>query len=125
MISESELEKLNEELRKEDIEPRARPWEAIKRISARNNRPIIFPSAETGFIFKWFEANTKPGSHTVGLLHQGAYYYDSAFWSVSIPIIYGSVQLNALDALHEMPQKIKSSLFENRKAIWEYVIFFC
>ena len=123
MISEYELEKLNEELRKEDIEPRRRPLEAIKRISVRTNRSFIFPSAETDFIFKWFEANTKPGSHTVGLLHQGVYYYDSAFWSVSIPIIYGSVQLNALDALHEMPQKIKSSLFENRKAIWEYVIF--
>ena len=123
MISEPELEKLNEELRKEDIEPRARPWEAIKRISARTNRSIIFPSAETDFIFKWFEANTKPGSHTVGFLHQGVYYYDSTFWSVSIPIIYGSVQLNALDALHKMPQKIKNSLFENRKSIWEYVIF--
>jgi len=123
MISESELEKLNEELRKEDLEPRARSWEAIKRISAQTNRPIIFPSAETDFIFKWFEANTKPGSHAVGLLHQGTYYYDSTFWKVSIPIIYGSVQLNALDALNEMPQKIKSSLFENRKAIWEYIIF--
>jgi len=123
MISEYELEKLNEELRKEDIEPRARPWEAIKRISERTNRSISFPSPETNFIFKWFELNTKPGSHTVGLLHKGVYYYDSAFWSVSIPIIFGSTQLNALDALNEMPPKIKNSLVENRKAIWDYVIF--
>jgi len=35
----------------------------------------------------------------------------------------GSVQVNALDALHEMPQKIKTNLSENRKAIWDYVVF--
>lgn len=123
MISESELEKLNEELRKEDIEPRARPWEAIKRISARTSLHMDVSSAESDFIFKWFETNTKPGSHTIGSLHQGVYYYDSAFWKVSIPRSYGRVQLNALDALHEMPQKIKSSLSENRKALRQYVIF--
>ncbi len=123
MVSESELAKLNEELRKEDIEPRLRPWEAIKRLSERNNRSISFPSPEAQFILKWFELNTKPGSHTAGPLHKGAYYYDSAFWMVSVPIIYGTVQLNALDALKEMPPSIKSSLSENRKAIWDYVIF--
>ena len=96
MVSESELAILNEELRKEDIEPRSRPWKAIKRISERNNRSISFPSPEAQFIFKWFELNTKPGSHTAGSLHKGAYYYDSAFWMVSVPIIYGTVQLNAL-----------------------------
>lgn len=123
MISESELEILNEELRKEDIEPSARPSEAIKRLAERNNRSISFHSPEAQFIFKWFESNTKPGSHIIGPLHKGVYYYDSAFWSVCIPIIYGSVQLNALDALNEMPPKIKSSLLENPKAIWDYIIF--
>ncbi|MBU1056497.1 MAG: hypothetical protein KKC46_22105 [Proteobacteria bacterium] len=123
MINESELEKLNEEFRKEDIEPRRRPFEALRRISMQTNRSIIFPSAEADFVFKWFEANTKPGAHTVGFQHQGTYYYDSTFWSVNIPIIFGSVQLNALDALHEMPQKIKDNLYGNRKAIWDYIIF--
>ncbi len=123
MISESELEKLNEEFRKEDIEPRARPWEAIKRISQRSNRSIIFPSAETDFIFKWFESNTKPGSQAIGHLHQGVYYYDSTFWGVSIPIAFGTVSINALDALYEMPEKIKNSLANDKKAIWNYVIF--
>ena len=85
MISEPELEILNEELRKEDIEPRARPMEAIKRISERNNRSITFSSPEAQFIFEWFESNTKPGSHTVGSLHKGVYYYDSAFWSAINP----------------------------------------
>ena len=123
MIRESELEKLNEELREEDIEPRARPWEAIKRISARTSLSMDVSSAEADFIFKWFETNTKPGSHTIGLLHQGVYYYDSSFWKVSIPISYGVVQLNALDALQKMPQKIKSSLSESKKTLWQYVIF--
>lgn len=123
MISESELEKLNEEFRAEDIEPRKRPLEAIQRISERTNRSINFPSEEADFIFRWFEKNTKPGSHAIGSLHQGAYYYDSTFWSVNIPMAYGFVQLNALDALDGMPQNIKTSLYENRKAIWDYVIF--
>jgi hypothetical protein len=123
MINETELEKLNEEFRKEDIEPRRRPFEALRRISMRTKRSIIFPSVEADFVFRWFEANTKPGSHTVGFQHQGTYYYDSTFWSVNIPIIFGSVQLNALDALHEMPQKIKANLSGNRKDIWDYIIF--
>jgi hypothetical protein len=89
----------------------------------RTKRSIIFPSVEADFVFRWFEANTKPGSHTVGFQHQGTYYYDSTFWSVNIPIIFGSVQLNALDALHEMPQKIKANLSGNRKDIWDYIIF--
>ncbi|MFC1780636.1 hypothetical protein ACFLZ8_00030 [Planctomycetota bacterium] len=123
MISESELEKLNEELHKDGIEPRKRPWEAISRISKRLGRTIVLPSKEADFIFKWFEKNSKPGAHNVGMLHRGAYYYDSTFWSVSIPIIFGTVQLDALYSLHEMPKTIKNCLMQDEKESWNYVFF--
>jgi len=123
VISESELEKLNEEFCKEEIEPRVRPMEAFKRIYQRTKRSIIIPSGEAEFIFKWFESNTKAGSQMIGHLHRGVYYYDSTFWGINIPIVFGAVSINAIDALYDMPEKIKNSLANDKKALRNYVIF--
>jgi len=122
-LDDSLLEEINNKLRADDVEHRRRPWEAISLISAKLNRSISIPSAEADFIFKWFEANGKPGNQVQGHFHQGAFYYDSEFWSVDIPLIYGQVQLNSLDALHKMPEQIKSSLMSDKKNLWEYVYF--
>ena len=122
-ITEALLEDINNELRKEDVEHRARPWKAIHKISDRLNISITIPSEEADFIFSCFEKNGKPYSLKQGHYHQGVFYYDSEFWSVSIPLIYGQVQLNSLDALHEMPPQIKSSLMKDNRKIWDYVIF--
>jgi len=123
-LDDSLLEEINNKLRANDVEHRRRPWEAISLISAKLNRSISIPSAEADFIFKWFEVNGKPGNQIQGHFHQGAFYYDSEFWSVDIPLIYGQVQLNSLDALHKMPEQIKSSLMSDKKNLWEYVIQF-
>jgi len=123
MISESELFELNEELRREDIAPGVRPWEAMRRISQRTKRSIDFPSAEANFIFEWFKLNTKPGSQEMGHLYQGAYYYDSTFWGVSLPITFGIVIINARDALYNMPDTIKKILANDKKAVNDYAFF--
>lgn len=62
--------------------------------------------------------------HQVESLYGAVYFYDSQFWVVSIPIIYGTVQLNALNCLHEMPEGIKHEMMadHNRQA-WDYVIY--
>ena len=122
-VTDSLLEEVNNLLRANDVEHRARPWEAISIISSKLNRSISIPSPEADFIFKWFEVNGKPGSQLQGHFHQGAFYYDSEFWSVDIPLIYGQVQLNSLDALHKMPEQIKSSLASDKRNLWEYVYF--
>lgn len=123
MISENELEKLNQEFRNENIEHRRRPWEAIKRISDRKNKTINLASKEVDFIYNWFNSRSKPGTHAMGYLHQGVYYYDSTFWRVSINIGYGIVAVKPLDALDDMPANIKADLNNDHNESKNYALF--
>jgi hypothetical protein len=43
------------------------------------------------------------------------------FWKLDIPIAYGTVQLNALDALSQMPQELKTQLQSDRSIRWRFV----
>lgn len=122
-IDNALLEEVNKELRDNNVAHRTRPWEAMGIISERLDIVISLPSKEADFIFNWFEENGKPGNQIQGHYHQGAYFYDAEFWSVSIPLIYGNVEINCLDALHEMPTSIKSSLTNDKGLFWDYVVF--
>lgn len=123
MISENDLEKLNEEFRNENIEHRRRPLEAIKRISDRENKSINMASEEVDFIYEWFKSRSKPGTHEIGYLHRGVYYFDSTFWCVGINIGYGMVALKPLDALVDMPTNIKNDLCNDRNKSKNYMLF--
>ena len=35
------------------------------------------------------------------------YFFDAKFWSISIPIVNGAVELNPFDCLNKMPDNIK------------------
>lgn len=122
-LTEELLDKINKKLSSQNVEHRTRPWEAIRLLSIDEKISVSIPSPEADFIFSWFEKNGKPDSQLQGHYHQGVYLFDSEFWSVSIPLIYGSVSVNAIDALHEMPENIKESLLEDKKKLWDYVIF--
>lgn len=123
MVSEEWLTNLNTEFRTAGIDQRRRPWEAISRYSEEFNTSVDLSSDVAKTIFKWFETNSKPGVHQVGSLYEAVYFYDSQFWVVSIPITYGTVQLNALDCLHEMPGSIKQEMMTDNRQAWEYVIY--
>ncbi|WP_283789740.1 hypothetical protein QNI23_004420 [Bermanella sp. WJH001] len=114
---------INEELSKSNIEHSFRPLRAIALASDKLGISISIPSAEADFIFRWYEFNGKPGSQLQGHFHQGLYYFDSEFWSVSIPLIYGQIEVNSLEALHNMPSNTKASLTKNNKTLWDYVIY--
>lgn len=86
MVTEEWLTNLNTEFRAAGIEQRRRPWEAIRRYSEDFNTSVNFSSDVAKTIFKWFEANSKPGAHHVGSLYEAVYFYDAQFWVVSIPI---------------------------------------
>ena len=123
MVSEDWLRKLNKEFRKAGVEQRRRPWDAIRRYSTEFNVSVDLSSDLAKRIFEWFEANSKPGAHQVGSLYEAVYFYDSEFWSVSIPIVYGTVELNALKSLYQMPEHIKTELISDNKQAWDYVVF--
>ena len=122
-INNALLEDVNNKLRKDDVEYRVRPLKAIPIICEKLNISISIPSKESDFIFDWFEKNGKSGNQKQGHYHQGVFLYDAEFWSVSIPLMYGEVEINCLDALHDMPSNIRASLTNDKRTYWEYVYF--
>lgn len=124
MVSEEWIANLNTEFRAAGIDQRCRPWEAIRRYAEEFNTSVDMSSDVAKTIFKWFEANSKPGVHQVGSFYEAVYFYDSQFWVVSIPITYGPVQLNVLDCLHEMPEGIKKEMMADHRQAWDYTIYY-
>lgn len=123
MVSKEWITNLNTEFRAAGIEQQRRPWKAISRYSKDFNTTVDLSSDTAEFIFEWFKAHSKPRAHQIGNLYEGAYFYDSQFWLVSIPIGFGTFQLNALDCLHEMPEDTKQEMMADRMQAWEYVIY--
>lgn len=120
VVSEEWIANLNTEFRAKGVEQRRRPWEAIRRYSEEFNASVDLSSDIAKTIFKWFEVHSKPGVHQIGSLYEAVYFFDSQFWVVSIPITYGTVQLNALDSLREMPESIKQEMMADHKQAWDY-----
>lgn len=120
--SEDWLKKINEKLRQQDVHPKARTFLAIKEFSKEFNYPFLdFTSAEARTIFNWFSENTKPGSHAIGSMYKGVYYFDSCFWSVNIPFGYGKqFCVNALDFL-QMPDNLKQQLESDSRESLEFM----
>lgn len=123
MVFEEWMKKLNNEFRDEGIEQRRRPWDAIRRYSTEFNVSVDISSNLAKEIFKWFEAHSKPGAHQVGSLYEAVYYFDSQFWSVSIPVVYGTVELNALESLYQMPEEMKNEIMSQNEQAWDYISF--
>ena len=123
MVSDEWLETINKEFRRQDINPKRRPWLAIQEYSKQFGCSIAFSSPLAQKIFKWFEDNSQPGVHSIGSLFTGVFYFDACFWPVSIPMGYGTYALNALDSLESMPEKLKEELMSDRHQAWDYVLF--
>lgn len=123
MISTEWLMKLNKEFRQAGIEHRRRPWEAVRRYSLENNIPVNLSSDLAKEIFEWFEANSKPRAHQMGAQYEAVYFFDSAFWVVSVPICFGKVRLNALEGLSEMPELLRNELMSDQRQAWGYVVY--
>jgi hypothetical protein len=53
----------------------------------------------------------------------GAFYFDTFFWPLHIPIVYGQVQINALDCVDTMPQSIKEQLRARPSELWRLALY--
>ena len=123
MISEEWISNLNKEFRAAGMDQRRRPWEAVHRYSEEFNTSVDLSSDVAKTIFKWFKTHSKPGVHQLDALYEAVYFYDAQFWIVSIPVLAGTVQLNALDCLREMPDGIKQEMMTDRRQAWDYSIY--
>lgn len=122
-ISEEWLNKLNREFRENGIEPQLRPLEALRRYGEEHNITTSIFSPVSKEIYSWFEAQSKPHAHEVGGLFETVYFFDSTFWPVEIPIIYGQVMLNYADCIKDIPTGVKADLCSLPKTAWDYLLY--
>ncbi|WP_041361942.1 hypothetical protein [Methylovorus sp. MP688] len=114
MLSFSEIEtwlkQANTRYRSESIPHRQRPFRAISDFSVEHKISLDFSSTTANQIFEWFKSNSPPYSHALGSMFTGAYFFDSAFWPIEVPIIYGQITVDAFKCLETMPQTIKNEI---------------
>lgn len=99
-----------------------RTWKAISIWSDANGLPINMFSPRAKRIQAWFRENINPVSDSVGPIAAAAFFYDTSFWEVTIPLCYGSPSLNPLDMLR-MKASVKARLAEENEK-YVYLKFF-
>jgi hypothetical protein len=77
---------------------------ALADLSVELQSSIGFNSPLADAVFAWFEQNTKAEAHWIGPLFSGVYFYDATFWKLTIPVIYGTSNVNGLDLLSNHEQ---------------------
>lgn len=114
------LSKKNLEYRAKNIIHKQRPFLALSELTAKNNISIPFNHPISAFVFEWFKKNSPSGAHQVGSIYTGVLYFDSAFWPVEVPVIFGKVTLSPSDTLQNMPAQIKQELLNSSSGMEQY-----
>jgi hypothetical protein len=122
-VTESWLGAANARYREKEIPPRHRPFKALSDFTREFNCSIDMASPTAKIIFEWFAAHSQPGSHAVGAMFTGAFYFDACFWPLYIPIGYGTFTLNALDCLETMPQPLKEQINQSQGDLWRLALY--
>jgi hypothetical protein len=120
-LNENWLEKVNEEFSKIDIPHKRRPWLAWGEWAKYTGVSIALNDDVVKKIFTWFERNTKAGSQYMDPMYTGTFYYDSCFWPVFVPVVYGNVKIDAKASLKTIPESIKVRLWGNPLEVINYV----
>lgn len=115
------LKAVNRQYSAEGIPHKARPFTAFRDfcMEHRCSFGIDHPIAKD--IFQWFYERSPPGAHQIGSVYTGIYYYDAAFWPVSVPIIFGTVGVDAFECLDTMPIQVKEMLGASVQEVESYV----
>jgi hypothetical protein len=117
MIDQNSLEtwltSANIRYREEEIHPKGRPFRALSEFTQEFNCSISLNSPIAKMIFDWFTVNSQQGSHAIGSLFTGVFYFDTCFWPLSIPIGSGSFALTPFDSLETMPESLQNQVSES------------
>lgn len=109
------LNSANARYRAEEIPPRQRPFRALSDFSRDFKCSFTLDSPIAKSIIDWFYKHSAPGSHAIGSMFTGAFYFDAYFWPMHIPIGYGTFSINAFDCLETMPEAVKEHLAKNQQ----------
>jgi len=109
------LNSTNARYRAEEIPPRHRPFRALSDFSREFKCSFMLDAPIAKSILDWFYKHSAPGSHAIGSMFTGAFYFDAYFWPLHIPIGYGTFSINAFDCLETMPEAVKQHLAKNQQ----------
>ena len=115
------LEIVNSKFAEKEVHYKDRPGLALGEWAAREHQGFALSSIEANEISSWFEAHSRAGAHALGELFTGAFYFDSCFWPVTVPIGYGTVKLRALDSLKTMPVSIRQMLIADQHSLSRFI----
>jgi hypothetical protein len=113
----------NEQYRAEEIPFRARPFRAMSDYTREHQCTLEMGSPTAKDIFRWFEEHSAPGSHAMGAMFTGSFYYDAFFWPLHIPIVYGEAPINAFNCLETMPLALKDRIAASREDLWRLALY--
>lgn len=105
----------------EGIPHKSRPLLAFRDFCMEHGCSFGFDHPIAKDIFRWIHERSPPGAHQIGSAYTGVFFYDVAFWPVSIPIIFGTVSLEAFECLDTMPIQVKESLGASIQDVKSYV----
>lgn len=115
--NELELNARLDEIYLECIEQKIPHFRRISLVRSRIadfiKRRSIYSTKEEEYATQWMKERCKADIDSIKPMALLSFFYDTEFWKISIPLIYGQVKLNPLDSLTDMPDYLKKILSEN------------
>jgi len=115
------LQATNRRYGKESVPHRRRPFLALCDFTRERNCSIPSDHPAAKFVFQWFYSHSPPEAHQVGSVYTSAYFYDTAFWPVSVPLVFGHASVDAFECLETMPAGVKADMGTSPRHVEEYV----
>lgn len=114
----------NDECRKQEIPAGERPFRALERLAEENEQKaarfqlLLSHLATPAFnaIYAFFKANTSLGRDHSVPYRQTCFLYDTAFWPVIVPVIYGQCVVDPIRFVVGMPPTLFRDLGFNSRA---------
>jgi hypothetical protein len=114
------LRDVNLRYRVQGLDAKQRFFQAIKDLVNEHGYSGDFSSPSASVVSEFFKQETKSNSQTFGNLFKGAYFFDSSFFPVEIPISFGSLKVDPLNALTGMPGQLREDIRSNAQELTEY-----
>jgi hypothetical protein len=117
------LQSANDRYRAAELPLKARPFHAMSDFTKQYRCSLGMNSPTAKAIFRWFEEHSPPGAHAVGSMFTGAFYFDTCFWPLHVPIIFGRAKIDALNTLETMPEPLRDELQRSREDMWRLAFY--
>ena len=119
-IPEEWLEAFNARMSEQDIPHVQRPFRALMEWTKTHQCTILGGSAAENKLFQWFYDRSPVGAHNVPSKYVGPFYFDSTFWPMRVPQVWGiNLNLNLAEFI-DMPGAVKDSMFRSTDAATQY-----